>query len=465
MPTLNICTFHEENLMPFTRWECLLYSIVSLVPFIFLLYYTFKDRFRFSISRTLLILIPFTLVHIVIHFAALYGYLQWIGFADILLPALYVLLLLIIVRDHIGRVLFALLVVCNFRNLAVSAAKYVEGVFSEADALKRYHWTFSVWLLLFECAILMFLWKVIFKAFRTIDLPDSLERNSRHRLPEGRSLWRYLWFVPATFYLIWMYMFYQGNEPAVRKLMHLHYLLIVIAVDFGSLFIYGLILQLIHDQEEKLELRSENYQLSLQTIQYQYINDRIEQTRRMRHDLRHFLSTTEMLANSGEWEQLRRFISDAKESSDLGEPLFFCKNTAVNAVLSYYYPKMKSCGIASDIHVDIPKEPGVTSSDLSILLSNLTENAVEACSHQAATARSLSIHAAMRGENVLMLTVSNSYEIEPQKNARGVFLSSKHQGLGIGLESVRAIVEKYKGRCSIEAKDKKFTVRIMLLTS
>ncbi len=459
--------------MLFTRWECLLYSIVSIVPFIFLFYYTFKDRLRFSIPRTLLILIPFTLVQIVIQFAALYGYLQWIGFADILSPALYVFLLLIVVRDHIGRVLFALLVVCNFSNLAVSAAKYVEGLFSESDALKRYHWTFSVWLLIFECVILLFLWKVIFKAFRIIDLPDSftdteyssVEPNIRQRLPEGRSLWRYLWFVPATFYLIWMYMFYQGHEPAVRKLMRLHYLLIVIAVDFGSLFIYGLILQLIHDQEEKLKLRSENYQLSLQTIQYQYINDRIEQTRRIRHDLRHFLSTTEMLANAGEWEQLRRFISDTKESSDLGEPLFFCKNTAVNAVLSYYYPKMKSCGIISDIHVDIPKEPGVTSSDLSILLSNLAENAVEACSHQAATARSLSIHAAMRGENVLMLTVSNSYEIEPQENARGVFLSSKRQGLGIGLESVRAIVEKYKGRCSIEAKDKKFTVRIMLLTS
>ena len=316
--------------MLFTRWECLLYSIVSIVPFIFLFYYTFKDRLRFSIPRTLLILIPFTLVQIVIQFAALYGYLQWIGFADILSPALYVFLLLIVVRDHIGRVLFALLVVCNFSNLAVSAAKYVEGLFSESDALKRYHWTFSVWLLIFECVILLFLWKVIFKAFRIIDLPDSftdteyssVEPNIRQRLPEGRSLWRYLWFVPATFYLIWMYMFYQGHEPAVRKLMRLHYLLIVIAVDFGSLFIYGLILQLIHDQEEKLKLRSENYQLSLQTIQYQYINDRIEQTRRIRHDLRHFLSTTEMLANAGEWEQLRRFISDQRKAP-ISASLFF----------------------------------------------------------------------------------------------------------------------------------------------
>ena len=456
--------------MPFTRWECLLYSVVSIVPFIFLFYNTFKDRFRYSITRTILTLIPFTLVQIGIQFAALYGYLPWIGLADLISPALYVLLLLIIVNDHIGRVLFAFLVICNFSNLSVSAAKYVEGLISPVDALKRYHWTFSVWLLVFEVLILLFLWQVIFKRFRLSDLPEDLSNAQNtpdrpHRdLPENRSLWGYLWLVPATFYLVWMYMFYQGAEPAVVKMMHLYYLMVITAVDFGSLLIYGLIIRLVRDQEEKLTLRSENYRLQLQTVQYQYISERIEQTKHIRHDLRHFLSTAEMLANAGEWEQLRSFISETKDNSGLGEPLVFCANAAVNAVLSYYIPKMKAAGISSDIHVDLPKKPGVTSADLSVLFSNLTENALEACSRQTSSDRTISIRAAMRGENILMLTVINSYEIEPRKNAQGTFLSSKRQGDGIGLESVRSIVRRYNGRCSINAKDKKFTVQIMLLT-
>ena len=289
--------------MPFSRWECLLYSVVSIVPFIFLFYKTFKDRFRYSVYRTILALIPFTAVQVCIQFAALYGYLRWIGLADLISTALNVLLLLIVVRDHYGRILFALLVVCNFSNLSVSAAKYVEGLISPVDALKRYHWTFSVWLLVFEVLILLFLWQVIFKSFRQSDLPDDLSfaQNSTSRprrdLPERRSLWGYLWLVPATFYLVWMYMFYQGGEPAVVKLMHLYYLLVITAVDFGFLLIYGLVIRLVRDQEEKLALRSENYRLELQTVQNQYISERIEQTRRLRHDLRHYLSTAEMLAN------------------------------------------------------------------------------------------------------------------------------------------------------------------------
>ena len=58
--------------MPFSRWECLLYSVVSIVPFIFLFYNTFKDRFRYSVYRTILTLIPFTAVQVCIQFAALY---------------------------------------------------------------------------------------------------------------------------------------------------------------------------------------------------------------------------------------------------------------------------------------------------------------------------------------------------------------------------------------------------------
>ncbi len=98
--------------MPFSRWECLLYSVVSIVPFIFLFYKTFKDRFRYSVYRTILALIPFTAVQVCIQFAALYGYLRWIGLADLISPALYVLLLLIVVRDHYGRILFARLAAC-----------------------------------------------------------------------------------------------------------------------------------------------------------------------------------------------------------------------------------------------------------------------------------------------------------------------------------------------------------------
>jgi len=152
--------------MPFTQWECLLYSIVAIAPFMVLYYTAFRDEFRYSTRRTILIFIPFFLMQIGIEFNALYGLFPWIGIADIISPFLILLLLRIILRGPFGRILFVLLVVCNFSNLAVSAAKYVEGLISESDALKRYHWTYSCLLLFFEILICLFLWKTIFQDFR-----------------------------------------------------------------------------------------------------------------------------------------------------------------------------------------------------------------------------------------------------------------------------------------------------------
>ena len=75
--------------MPFSRWECLLYSVVSIVPFIFLFYKTFKDRFRYSVYRTILALIPFTAVQVCIQFAALYGYLRCSRFLSSAISAIF----------------------------------------------------------------------------------------------------------------------------------------------------------------------------------------------------------------------------------------------------------------------------------------------------------------------------------------------------------------------------------------
>ena len=482
----------EDTAMPFTQWECLLYSIVAIAPFMVLYYTAFRDEFRYSTRRTILILIPFTLVQIAIEFNALYGYFPWIGLADIISPLLFILLLRIILRGPLGRIFFVLLVVCNFSNLAVSAAKYVEGLISESDALKRYHWTYSCLLLFFEILVCLFLWKTIFQDFRKGIRPESAASEqsyagdglSGEALPEhgyrfssvlgekdeqeeedNGPLWSYLFLVPATFYLVWMYMFYQGSEPAVRKLMHLYYLVTISAIDFGSLLVYRLIIRLVHDQAEKLALRSQNYRLQLQAVQTQYLSDRIENTRRIRHDMRHFLATVEMMANAGEWDQLRTYIAETRSSSGIDEPLVFCDNAAVNAVLSYFAPKMKENGIQSDIQIDMPRDPGISSSDLSILFANLTENAIEACSHQASTERRISIHSSCRGDNTLLITCANTFEIEPRTDKYGTYLSSKRQGCGIGIESVRTIVRRYNGRCSITAKDKIFTVRIMLLTN
>ena len=126
---------------------------------------------------------------------------------------------------------------------------------------------------------------------------------------------------------------------------------------------------------------------------------------------------------------------------------------------------MKKDAITASIQLSLPDDLKISSSDLSILFANLVENAIEACRHQIHTERNITIQGSMHGDNTIALTFTNTYSIQPKTDSRGVLLSIKHDGNGIGVESVRAIVKKYNGHMDIKAENNVFTVKILLLTA
>ncbi len=440
--------------MPFTRWEFLLYNFVAIVPFIVLLLLSFKNHLRYGVVRSVIIAAPFVAAWSSFQFAAIYNYLPWIGLADVISPFIVIALLFILFDDHPGRILFAFLVICNFSNLCVSLAKYTESLISVGYAFLRYHWTYSCLLLGYEILICFFIWHTIFRDFSSIDTPEARDI----------TIWRYLWLVPATFYVVWMYMFYSGDGSAVAKLAQLYYVLTILTVDLGSLVVYRVIIQTVREQAENLELRAKNFNLQMISLQYQNIEQKIQQTRRLRHDLRHILAVIGSMAEASDWEHLQKYITEVQNSTDLATPIKYCENNAVNAVLSYYVPQMKKDAITASIQLSLPDDLKISSSDLSILFANLVENAIEACRHQIHTERKITIQGSMHGDNTIAFTFTNTYSIQPKTDSRGVLLSIKHDGNGIGVESVRVIVKKYNGHMDIKAENNVFTVKILLLT-
>ena len=440
--------------MPFTRWEFLLYNFVAIVPFIVLLLLSFKNHLRYGVVRSVIIAAPFVAAWSSFQFAAIYNYLPWIGLADVISPLIVIALLFILFDDHPGRILFAFLVICNFSNLCVSLAKYTESLISVGYAFMRYHWTYSCLLLGYEILICFFIWHTIFRDFSSIDTPEARDI----------TIWRYLWLVPATFYVVWMYMFYSGTGSAVHKLVKLHYTLAILVIDLGSLMVYRMIILSVREQEENLSLRSENFHLQMMALQYQNIEQNIKQTRRMRHDLRHVLATISTMAEASDMEHILKYIAELQNNMELATPLKFCENSAVNAVLSYYAPQMTREDITYSVQLQLPDDLSISSADLSVLFANLVENAIEACRQQIHTERRIAIQGSMHGDNTIAFTFTNTYSVKPQMDSHGVLLSTKHEGTGIGVESVRSIVHKYNGQMDIKAENNIFNVKILLLT-
>ena len=104
----------------------------------------------------------------------------------------------------------------------------------------------------------------------------------------------------------------------------------------------------------------------------------------------------------------------------------------------------------------------VNDHEISVLLGNLLENALEACIEQKENNRLIIVKG--KGDaHSLLFTIDNTCENEIKRNKRGELVTTKPTGNGIGVNSAKKIVERYNGFFSADKKEKMFCVSFMLI--
>ena len=410
--------------------------------------------------------------------------------ADLAKSIVYVLFIFFVVKEHIGKLTFTVLVLSNLGDFMVIAGKCLEGLFFPQQALIVYHFTYPLFMSLvlsIELPVAYFL------IFRNICTHDEEAENSTDKERIGGYIWRYLWLVPAVFYLIGMQYFYTSNSERsqLENLMdplRTIYLLIVYA---GSILIYRIIVKTAELYEKNITLLAENHTLSIKRLQYDSLNERLENMRRTKHDIRHHVALLKEIRDSGDITALDDLIAMYTEQNRLDQPLIRCENETVNVVLALYSETAYEGGITFSVKADIPKDVFVDKKDLVVLFGNLLENAADACkamtdnssengtdASKAMPANSLAnatdasdnsfidLNATYSetpsGAHCLSLMVRNSCEKSISPSENGIFRSTKHPGDGIGISSVKNITEKYAGACSFLSNDGVFTVSVIL---
>ena len=122
------------------------------------------------------------------------------GMISAVSTAVYLSFYFLAVKKHFGKTLFTLLMISNIANLAVITAKTFEGLIFPKLAVQNYRWSFSLMLFIVEIILAV----PVFLYMRKVYTP-AVEKE-----PSGFE-WKYLWLIPATFYVMWYYAFY-GNK-------------------------------------------------------------------------------------------------------------------------------------------------------------------------------------------------------------------------------------------------------------
>ncbi len=224
--------------------------------------------------------------------------------------------------------------------------------------------------------------------------------------------------------------------------------LFLFAALLAAVFIlYAICFKLLETAYEKL-LTQQKYDeaqrlLALVEMQYLRFADNMELTRRMRHDLRHHIVTLQGFLKSGTTEQAEQYLSQVLKITEEHEIAKVCGNTVVNLVVSYYRAQAEERGIQLTVRVAVPDELSILDADLSVVLSNLLENAVRAAEQCGEGERFIRLNMICSGQ-MLVVAIDNSFSGQLKMDG-GKYLSSKENHIGYGLQSVEAITEKYDG--------------------
>lgn len=186
-----------------------------------------------------------------------------------------------------------------------------------------------------------------------------------------------------------------------------------------------------------------------------------QQTRAYRHDLRHHLQYISACIENGRGEQAQEYIQSICTEIEASKVTTYCENETANLIFSSYASRAENCGVPFRVEANIPQLISVAETDLCVLLSNALENALRACRRLKAEDRAVFIEVEAREKNgwIFLQFVNPCPEGIQFENGLPV---TNAEGHGIGVRSICAIVEKYKGLSDFSVQEGRFILRVSL---
>ena len=272
--------------------------------------------------------------------------------------------------------------------------------------------------------------------------------------------WYIFWILPLIFIGLNQFMVpkYQSTLYTGR-ILQIYIVVSIVLLIILTLF-YAIFLMMALSLNKNARLQQENHFLSLQQARYENLCSAIEEARQARHDIRHHFLQLSSLAEKGDLEKIKEYLSNAN-SKIPDYDLHFCENQAADSVISHYAALAKRENIPFRAKADLPAHISIDQIDMCLVLSNLLENALEASLKAKSSNRRIHAEVYLHHKHLLLIQVENTFEGKIQEKNH-IFQSSKRPGNGVGIQSVRHIAEKNGGDSSFTYENGVFTAKIML---
>ena len=294
-----------------------------------------------------------------------------------------------------------------------------------------------------------------------------LSRYVRPLYRQAVEHWTAYFAVALGLYITFNYYVLSADDIVVMLTEQAIPLLLVIFIGLAA---YASIILSLKNLQREFQVKEENQKMQAEREYLQLaagnMSQRLElmeevsaQNSRTAHDRRHFNNVLLELLEQGKTNEATALLHSQNQVPHKISKVY-CENPAVNAAVCHYAAFAEQLGIPTEIELDIPRELTADSLELSMVVSNLMENAIHACGKLPEN-RTSYLRFTCRSVGRLLLEMENPCTQDTVLDESGYPIASK-EGHGVGSRSVVAFAKKYDGELLYKIETGVFRVRILV---
>lgn len=420
----------------------LIYIILRIVPSSILCYYPFLDNLRLNKKVVAVIFSCFVLLEWLIYIAGgrnfenlffLFGYYLT-----------YIIFYFSVVKGHWSKQVFCVLLVANFEMVVQTFAMVSEQYYG----LHKYYFaTAFCTLLLFEGIYFACFYKA-FRKFKNIFLTAESNRLI--------ILCNYIMAMNfAALILIRDFSAPRSWNLCFARLLCALPLLIFIYI------VIALLNEMHANKIMNIKIATLTALRNSEKHYYDFVIEIWQNTRRVRHDLKHYALILNEYMENKEYDKLQLRLQKLLNYTTSLKRIALSGNETIDGVVGYWQIQSENSNIdfSSDITINKLKIDDI---DLAIVLGNALENAYAAVQNSNVEKPFISVKIKEKA-GLLLLDISNNYST-PIVLKNDKFYSGKRgfDTPGTGVENIKLITEKYNGYHNISIADNTFRLQLAM---
>jgi signal transduction histidine kinase len=286
---------------------------------------------------------------------------------------------------------------------------------------------------------------------------------------EKTQIYQLLFVLVLNMIVIFSAIYFYKNTNVLKGNERRYIALLSVGIVIFTTVILKIIKKIIEYAVKEVEWNSKERAYKRQTFYIKNMDDMFKNLRAQRHDFNHHIGCIYGLINMEQFEKTKEYIEElTKETTEYNE-IINVGNPILASLLNTKITKAKKKKIEVDIDIDINTNINTNISikyiDISIIIGNLLDNAIEACDNVEEDNRYIEVNIYNKMNN-LIIKVANSKlsqkEPEEKMNNKGFTTKADTQNHGFGLANIKQTIEKYKGIIKIEDESNIFKINIAI---